>query len=203
MRKTNFEARTECEVLKINLDASGKHATGVTYVDTSGAEWEQPADIVLVCAFAFNNVHMLLVSDIGRPYDPSTREGTIGRSYAYQTTSGIQLFFDDKIFNPFIASGALGQTADDFNGDGFDHSGLNFVGGAGINLHPDQRPSDPEPSGAARHAALGREVEAGDEAELPAQLLASPRRAQAMRPMSIISTSIRPTRIGSAGRCCE
>lgn len=161
MRKTNFEARTECEVLKINLDASGKHATGVTYVDTSGAEWEQPADIVLVCAFAFNNAHMLLVSDIGRPYDPSTREGTIGRSYAYQTTSGIQLFFDDKIFNPFIASGALGQTADDFNCDGFDHSGLNFVGGAGINCIPTNgRPiqNRPVPPGTPRWGAKWKQA---------------------------------------------
>jgi gluconate 2-dehydrogenase alpha chain len=136
MRKSNFEARTECEVLKINLDGSGKHATGVTYADSSGRQWEQPADIVLVCAFAFHNVRMLLLSSIGRPYDPRTREGTIGRNYAYQTTSGIELFFDDKIFNPFISSGALGQVVDDFNGDSFDHSGLNFVGGAGINTGP-------------------------------------------------------------------
>jgi gluconate 2-dehydrogenase alpha chain len=106
MRKENFEARTECEVMKINLDSSGKHATGVTYVDSSGTQFEQPADIVLVCAFSLNNVHMLLVSGIGRPYDPISREGTIGRNYAYQTLSSAQLFFDDKIFNPFIGSGS-------------------------------------------------------------------------------------------------
>jgi gluconate 2-dehydrogenase alpha chain len=136
MRKSNFEARTECEVLKVNLDRSGKRATGVTYIDSSGAEWEQPAEIVLVCAFAFNNVYMMLISGIGRPYDPDTREGTVGRNYAYQTWSGIQLFFDDKIFNPFIASGACGQTVDDFNGDNFDHRNLNFVGGASISCQP-------------------------------------------------------------------
>jgi gluconate 2-dehydrogenase alpha chain len=161
MRKSNFEARTECEVVKVNLDASGKHATGVTYVDSSGAQWEQPADIVLVCAFAFNNAHMLLVSGIGRPYDPSTREGTIGRNYAYQTTSGIQLFFDDKIINPFIASGALGQTADDFNCDAFDHSGLNFVGGAGINcITTNGRPiqNRPVPPGTPRWGAKWKEA---------------------------------------------
>jgi gluconate 2-dehydrogenase alpha chain len=130
MRKTNFEARTECEVLKVNLDSSGKRATGVTYVDSSGAQWEQPADIVLVCAFALKNVHMLLVSGIGRPYDTTNREGTIGRNYAYQTLSSAQLFFDDKNFNPFIGSGSCGQSMDDFNGDVFDHGELDFVGGA-------------------------------------------------------------------------
>src|SRR5271155_375726 len=136
MRKSNFEARTECEVVKINLDASGKHATGVTYVDSSGARWEQPAEIVLVCAFSFHNPRMLLISGIGRPYDPRTREGTIGRNYAYQTTSGLEMFFDDKILNPFISSGGLAQGVDDFNGDAFDHGALNFVGGAGISTGP-------------------------------------------------------------------
>jgi gluconate 2-dehydrogenase alpha chain len=161
MRKSNFEARTECEVTKINLDASGKHATGVTYVDSAGAEWEQPADIVLVCAFSFHNVRMLLLSGIGQPYDPSTRQGTVGRNYAYQTDSGVQLFFDDKIFNPFIASGSLGQTADDFNCDGFDHGGLGFVGGAGINCIPTNgRPiqTRPVPPGTPRWGAKWKQA---------------------------------------------
>ncbi len=56
VKRDNFEARTLCEVTKINLDNTGKRATGVTYVDTSGEEWEQPADIVLLCAFQFFNV---------------------------------------------------------------------------------------------------------------------------------------------------
>src|SRR6201994_2185429 len=42
VRRPNFEARTECEVVRINLDRTGKRATGVTFVDTSGDEWEQP-----------------------------------------------------------------------------------------------------------------------------------------------------------------
>jgi gluconate 2-dehydrogenase alpha chain len=153
MRKSNFEARTECEVLKVNLDRSGKRATGVTYIDSSGTEWEQPAELVLICAFAFNNVHMMLISGIGRPYDPRTRAGTVGRNYAYQTYSSIELFFADKIFNPFIGSGALGQSADDYNGDNFDHGGLNFVGGAVITCQPTNgRPLAhlPAPPGAPR-----------------------------------------------------
>lgn len=42
LRKSNFEARTECEVMRINLDRAGKWATGVTYVDSSGTEWSSP-----------------------------------------------------------------------------------------------------------------------------------------------------------------
>jgi gluconate 2-dehydrogenase alpha chain len=129
VRKANFEARTLCEVIRINKDASGKRATGVTYVDTEGQEWEQQADLVLLCAFQMFNVRLLLESGIGQPYDPATNQGVIGRNYSYQTTSGVDGFFDGKNFNPFVASGALGTMIDDYNGDNFDHSGLGFVGG--------------------------------------------------------------------------
>src|SRR5581483_1564453 len=56
VREPTFEARTECEVTKVNLAGDGKTATGVTYVDAQGEEWEQPADLVLVCAFSLFNV---------------------------------------------------------------------------------------------------------------------------------------------------
>ena len=157
MRKSNFEARTECEVLKINLDASGKMAKSVTYIDTSDNEWEQPADMVLLCAYGLMNVRLMLLSGIGKPYDPSSGEGVVGRNYCYQTNAAVRVFFDkDKTFNPFVAAGALGQTADDFNGDAFDHSSLDFVGGAGINCVPTNgRPigNRPTPPGTPRWGA--------------------------------------------------
>jgi gluconate 2-dehydrogenase alpha chain len=129
IRRPNFEARTNCEVLKINLDKSGKRATSVTYVDTSDQEWEQPAELVLLCAFQLFNVHMLLVSGIGKPYDPRRGEGVIGRNFSHQVTSNVNAFFDGKNFNPFIASGAIGMCIDEFNGDNFDHGPYGFVGG--------------------------------------------------------------------------
>lgn len=129
IRRSNFEARTECEVVRINLDPSGKRATGVTYVDVNGKVWEQPAELVLLCAFQFFNVRMLLLSGIGKPYDPNTGEGVIGRNYSYQVTSSIETFYDNKNFNPFIASGSIGMCIDDYNGDNFDHGPHGFVGG--------------------------------------------------------------------------
>ena len=71
----------------------------------------------------------MLLSGIGQPYDPLSNTGTTGRNYAYQTANSVQLFFDDKNFNPFIGGGAIGMGIDDFNNDNFDHSGLGFVGG--------------------------------------------------------------------------
>jgi len=131
VRKSNFAARDMCEVTRINLDASGKRATGVTFVDASGEEWEQPADLVLLCAFTIFNVQLLLLSRIGQPYDPTANRGVIGRNFTHQTVSDVVSFFDPKrfIFNPFIASGAIGMCIDEFNGDNFDHGPYGFVGG--------------------------------------------------------------------------
>jgi gluconate 2-dehydrogenase alpha chain len=132
MKRDNFTARTQSTVIRINLDSTGKRATGVTYIDTSGQEWEQPADLVVLCAFQLFNVHLLLLSGIGRPYDPKSGEGVIGRNYSYQVTSSVNAFFDDKNFNPFVASGAIGMCIDEFNGDNFDHGPHGFIGGGYI-----------------------------------------------------------------------
>ena len=69
MRKKNFELRTESEVLKVNLDSSGKRAVSVTYIDAQGEEYEQPGDLIIMCAYQLHNVHLLLLSGIGKPYD--------------------------------------------------------------------------------------------------------------------------------------
>ncbi len=132
--RTNFEARTLCEVTRINLDRQGKRATGVTYVDSSDTECEQPADLVLLCAFSIFNVQLLLLSGIGTPYDPSSRNGVIGKNFTHQTPSSAIGFFDREKyrFNPFMAAGAIGMCIDDFNGDNFDHGPLDFIGGGYI-----------------------------------------------------------------------
>ncbi len=129
----NFELRTGCQVQRINLDSTKRRATGVTYVDAAGREFEQPATLVISSAFALNNVRMLLLSGIGTPYNPATGNGVVGRNYTYQTTSSATAFFDEKvIINPFMASGASGTVINDFAGDNFDHGALGFIGGAYI-----------------------------------------------------------------------
>ena len=132
-KESNFELRTNCHVLRVNLDNTGRKATGVTYVDAAGREFEQPAELVLLTAYSLNNVRLMLLSGIGKPYDPRTGEGVIGRNYAYQTTSAVQVFYDEGVnINPFMASGANGTLIDDFSGDNFDHGPHRFGGGGYI-----------------------------------------------------------------------
>ncbi|WP_205417834.1 GMC family oxidoreductase N-terminal domain-containing protein, partial [Escherichia coli] len=63
-----FELRTNANVLKVNLTDDKSRATGVNYVDAQGREIEQPADLVILGAFQFHNVHLMLLSGIGKPY---------------------------------------------------------------------------------------------------------------------------------------
>jgi gluconate 2-dehydrogenase alpha chain len=120
-------------VLRINLDNTRKAATGVTYAGPSGEQIEQPARLVIVGMYAYNNARMLLLSGIGAPYDPVSGKGVVGRNYAYQTMSYPQVFFDDSVnINPFMRSGANGTMISDFAGDNFDHGPLGFIGGAYI-----------------------------------------------------------------------
>jgi len=132
MQNKNFELRTLCNVVKINLDSEKKRAVSVTYVDSRGREFEQPADLILLTSYVFNNTRLLLLSGIGKPYDPAANTGVVGRNYAYQTPSSVTLFFEDKNFNTFMGSGGLGMTIDEFNGDNFEHAGLGFIGGGFI-----------------------------------------------------------------------
>jgi choline dehydrogenase-like flavoprotein len=107
LRNPNVELRTHCWATKVMLDSTGKKATGIAYVNTlTGEELEQPADLVILAAYGLSNVHLMLLSGIGKPYDPNAQTGVIGKNYAYQGGSNVALFFEGKSFNPFIATGA-------------------------------------------------------------------------------------------------
>lgn len=162
VREPGFEARTECQVTRVNLSRDGKRATGVTYVDTQGKEWEQPADLVLLCAYQLFNVRLMLLSGIGAPYDPATGKGVVGRNYAYQIGGGATGFFDGSPnFNPFVGAGSVGMVADDFNADNFDHQGVGFIGGASLNcITSNGRPisNRPTPPGTPRWGAKWKQA---------------------------------------------
>lgn len=150
----NFELRTHCNVVRVNLSPDKKRAVSVTYVDLrTGLEYVQPAELICLTSYVFNNVKLMLLSGIGQPYDPVKNEGVVGRNYAYQGFTNAGVFFDDKIMNSFMGAGALGMSIDDFNGDNFDHSSLGFIGGANIAVYQTgARPilSRPVPPGTPR-----------------------------------------------------
>jgi gluconate 2-dehydrogenase alpha chain len=132
-QRKGFETRLHCHVLGIDYDAAARRVKGVRYLDLqTGQEYLQPADVVMLGAFTMSNTRLLLTSRIGRPYDPETRTGVVGKNFCYQTLSGMSLFIKNRWFNPFMATGSSMYVIDEFNADHFDHSGLGFFGGGSL-----------------------------------------------------------------------
>src|ERR1019366_1897847 len=116
-------------------------------------ELEQPTNLVILTSFVFNNTRLMLLSGIGKPYDPASSTGVIGRNYAYQTTGTVNLFYENKLLNGFMGGGGRGMIVDEFNGDNFDHAGLSFFGGSTLTVVNFGMPpirSHPVPSGTPR-----------------------------------------------------
>ncbi|PWE27597.1 GMC family oxidoreductase [Pararhodobacter marinus] len=132
-RYENFSYRVNSEVLRVNLAADGQTATGVTYWDEEAQEEvTQPADMVILAAYQLHNVHLMLLSGIGEPYNPQTGEGVTGKNYSYQMNGGTTLFFRDHNFNPFAAAGSSGVSIDDFAINQIDFATEGFIGGSYI-----------------------------------------------------------------------
>jgi gluconate 2-dehydrogenase alpha chain len=131
---SRFELRNHAYVKELVYDRQARKVKAVRYIDTrNGEEYEQPAGLVILGAYVFNNTLLMMQAGIGEPYDPVTGKGALGRNYCYQVAAGaVTVFFEDRFINPFMAAGAYGMNIDDFNGDNFDHGGLGFFGGAWI-----------------------------------------------------------------------
>jgi gluconate 2-dehydrogenase alpha chain len=131
MKNPNFELRANMWVTKVLKDPGGKRVTGVTYTNLlTGEEFEQPAAMVMLSAYALNNVHLMLLSGIGTPYDPVSGKGVIGKNYCYQNGAVATLFFEGEHFNPFMNAGGTSSTMDDFhNNDAFDRARAGYAGG--------------------------------------------------------------------------
>jgi gluconate 2-dehydrogenase alpha chain len=130
-------------------------ATSVSYFDGNNIEQEQPADVIVLTAWTLENIRLMLLSQIGEPYDPVQNTGVVGRNYTYQVGgAGATLWYDDRVINRFMGAGAIGFAIDEFNSDNFDHTGLGFFGGGNIACsQTGARPilqSGPLPSGTAR-----------------------------------------------------
>lgn len=128
----NYDIRFNSNVVEVMKE--GDRVTGVRFIDTvTFEEFIQPAEVVVLTSYVMNNAKLLMVSEIGQMYDPETGQGSLGKNYAYQILPGASGFFEDQM-NIFMGAGALGMTIDDFNGDAFDHSDLDFIHGGSISM---------------------------------------------------------------------
>lgn len=122
----NLEIRTNCRVTRLIHDDAGK-ATGVEYLDAEGNTFEQPAGIVIVSSYTYENNRLLFLSDLGNS------NGQLGKYYithSYATSNG---YFPDTNLNRMSGVYTQSMAMDDLNGDNFEHEGLGFIRGGMIN----------------------------------------------------------------------
>jgi gluconate 2-dehydrogenase alpha chain len=127
----SFSLRTNANVRRILHDSPStpRNVRGVTYTDSHGQGFFQPADLVFLASWTLNNTRLLLLSKLGEPYDPATGRGTVGRNLTHQVMLNAATAFFDQPLNRFMGSGASGFMFNDLDGDLFDHSNVSFLRG--------------------------------------------------------------------------
>ena len=138
----NFDLRTTAKVFRINTNESGE-VTGVSYFDADGQIHEQKARVVILSAFIFEHVRLLLLSKTeDRRFSTglANSSGYVGRNILAHGDVRAMGLFDDYIINGFIGPGSAAMRIDDFNGNNFDHTGLGFIRGGTIGTSGDGTP---------------------------------------------------------------
>ena len=130
---------TRAHVTRLEVGTDG-HVTGVTYV-TDGQEYFQPAKVVLLASYVYENVRLLLLSSSkAYPKGLSNNHGQVGRHYfSHNTLSLVTALFPANL-NNWYGLPAQGVAVDNWADDNFDHSGADFIGGGNLWVYSDRRP---------------------------------------------------------------
>jgi hypothetical protein len=144
-----FDVVPLAHVTTIETDGSGR-VTGVNYV-TNGMEYFQPAKVVLLASYVYENVRLMLLSKSKAfPNGLSNNHGQVGRHYmSHAQTGAVAALFPWNI-NNWYGMPAQGIAVDNF-ADQLDHAGMDFIGGDNLWIPSDRRRS--RPSAAARSVA--------------------------------------------------
>jgi len=130
---------TRAHVTTIEVDGGGR-MTGVNYV-TDGVEYFQPAKVVLLASYTYENSRLLLLSKSKAfPNGLSNNHKQVGRHYfSHHQGAGVTALFPFDL-NSWYGLPAQGVAVDNWADDNFDHSGLDFIGGGNLWVYADRRP---------------------------------------------------------------
>lgn len=134
----NLQVVTGARVTEITVDGEGR-ASGVRYL-RGGNVYTQPAGLVVLATYVYENVRLLLLSTSDAyPEGLANKNGQVGRHYLGHIFSGVNGLFPRKLAR---YSGTVAQyvAMDDLNGDNFDHSALDFIGGGVITATQEAKP---------------------------------------------------------------
>ncbi|MGD0135275.1 MAG: GMC family oxidoreductase [Bryobacteraceae bacterium] len=131
-------------VTRIGSDANGR-VTGVTYI-RNGQEFFQPAKVVLLAGYTYENTRLLLLSKSGaHPSGLGNGHGQVGKHFFAHYQTAVTALFPYDV-NIWYGLPAQGITVDDFADDAYDHTSLGFIGGTTLHVRTE------------RHAIEGAEM---------------------------------------------
>jgi len=138
-RSKRLTVVTEAHVTAIDIDRNGR-ASGVRYLK-GGTEYVQPARVVLLASYVYENVRLLLLSTSAAfPKGLSNNHGQVGRHYfSHNQVSTVSALFPRDL-NAWYGLPAQGVAVDNWADDHFDHTGLDFIGGGNLWVYSDRRP---------------------------------------------------------------
>ena len=142
IKTKNLTIFDRAHVTRIGVDANGR-ASCVTYL-RGGKEYFQPAAVVLLASYTYENTRLLLLSKSKAfPKGLSNNGGQVGRHYfGHWVAAGnggvIALFPFD--LNVWYGTPAQGMVLDDWADDNYDHSGLGFIGGTNLHVYNEMHP---------------------------------------------------------------
>jgi len=130
---------TEARVTTIATDKNGR-VSGVNYLK-DGLEYFQPADVVLLATYTYENVRTLLLSkSAAYPNGLANNHGQVGKHYfSHNQTARVTALFPMNI-NTWYGTPSQGVAVDNWADDNFDHSALDFIGGGNLWVYHERRP---------------------------------------------------------------
>jgi gluconate 2-dehydrogenase alpha chain len=142
VKTKNLKIFDMAQVTRIVADSHGK-VTGVSYIK-DGKEYFQPAKVVLLASYTYENNRLLLLSKSkAYPNGLSNNHGQVGKHYFAhwdaQAGAGASALFPFDI-NTWYGAIAQGVLVDDWADDNFDHTGLGFIGGASLHAYHEKHP---------------------------------------------------------------
>jgi len=135
----NLKVVTRAHVTTLEVGSNGR-VTGVNYVVGSN-EYFQPAKVVLIASYTYENVRLLLLSK-SRAYPDglSNNHGQVGRHYfSHHQGAGVGALFPFDL-KSWYGLPAQGVAVDDWADDNFDHADHDFIGGGNLWVMSDRRP---------------------------------------------------------------
>jgi gluconate 2-dehydrogenase alpha chain len=133
---------TRAHVTRVELDEKTGRASGVTYL-RDGVEYFQPADVVLLASYTYENVRLLLMSKSKAfPNGLANNNGQVGRHYMTHNTASRVVGLFPRNINNWYGTQGQGVALDNWADDNFDHSGVDFIGGGNLFVYSDRRPID-------------------------------------------------------------